>query len=608
MFNCVPNHPGLQLNGKSDKFAVMSTFLRLVVDMLPHPSGRICSEQINTWTILLRDPAVVKTTLITPFTEELMNSYMDHMVKIRWEDVDEHKHPQSDLMEASWDDENEYESWLSEFRSRCTQLFKLLGNVEPQIATSTLNKRTLILLRQHGDGAPHDHLHPGNNQLTRKSEAVMQLEGLLQPLDTALHGLPAWALKDNGNSNHSSKAAAVRESLSQLSNALVSWDPTYVWLKFRRAQLLEALKHFWIYQPANLLQGVHALLGYLSAADDWNAGGSELSGEIVSLRKKSGTSLVAVAKKVPHHLVPWIGQLSEVVRMQLSSNTLLAPNRMHLYEFLSCVATAVEDPIARSNFISNVLSDALSVLESSEFRQNVSSIESYLDWLGISEAATNPSSVANPQHVQQVSTSFERVFSAFSQVLSVGKRCHEAKRKQMGLIPFQVPSGGNIELNFPDEGPVSLKELAVEDPFVPLWPRIFPALLQILDVTLRLWHPTNQAKLLQDHMQRYAYAISDDEAFLSKVHDTTAGGVFGEGGTAGSVVAGVDRRHLNLLPRWSGWFNELRNTCFQMLGLLSGQRALFAPELAELYPRFVGVVANPENIRAMENRHLTQYL
>lgn len=604
-------YSGFQLNGKSDKFAAMSAFLRLLVDMLRHPSGRICSEQINTWTILLRDPAIVKTSLITPFAEELMNRYLDHMVKVRWEDVDEHKHPQSDLMEASWDDENEYDSWLSEYRSRCTQLFKFLGNVEPQIATSVLKKRTLMLLRQYGDGAPRDHLHPGNNQLTRKSEAVMQLEGLLQPLDTTLNGLPAWALKDDGNSTQSSKSAirsAVLESLSQLSNALVSWDPKYVWLKFRRAQLLEAMKHFWVYEPANLLQGVDALLGYLGAADDWNPGGSELSGEIVSLRKKSGTSLVAVAKKVPHHLVLWIGPLSDVVRRHLSSNALLAPNRMHLYEFLSCVATAVEDPITRASFISDVLSDAMSVLESAEFRQSVASIESYLDWLGISEAASNPSSVSNPQHVQQVSSSFERVFSAFSQILSVGKRCHEAKRKQMGLMPFKVTDGRNMDLNFPDEGPVSLQDLAMEDPFVPLWPRIFPALMQVLDVTLRLWHPTNQAKLLQDNIQRYVYAISDDEAFLSKVHDTTSGGVFGEGGTAGSVVAGVDRRHLNLVPRWSGWFNELRNTCFQMLGLLSGQRALFAPELAAMYPRFVGVVANPDHIRSMENRHLTQYL
>jgi hypothetical protein len=603
----------LQLNGKSDKFDAMSAFLRLLVDMLHHPSGRICGEQINTWTTLLRDPVLSKTNLLQPFAEELLNSYMDHIIRIRWEDVDEQTHPQAELIEASWDDEDEYDSWLSEYRSRCTQFFKFLGNLEPQMVASVLNTRTQTVLQRYGNGAPQDHLHPGNNQLTQKSEAIMQLEGLIQPLDTTLNGLPAWALETESNNKMSKRTqirSAVRESLSQLANALVSWNPTYVWLKFRRAQLLETMKHFWIYEPANLLQGVDALLGYLNAQDDWNPGGSEPSSEIVSLRKKSGVSLVAVAKKVPHHLVPWLSQLSEAVRRHLSSSTLLPPNRMHLYEFLSCVATAVKDPVARVGFVSDVLSDAISVLESAEFKQNVATPESFLVWLGVGEAGSNPSSVTNLQHVQQVTNSFERVFSALSQILSVGKRCHEAKRRLAGPIRLQSfpPATGNPGLNFPDEGPVSLQDLALEDPFAPLWPRILPALMQILDVTLRVWHPSHQAMLLQNNVQRYVYAISDDEAFLSKVHDTKAGGVFGEGGTAGSVVAGADRRHMNLVPRWSGWFNELRNTCFQMLGLLSGGRALFAPELGGLYPQFVAAIANPDHIRAMENRHLTQYL
>jgi hypothetical protein len=99
-------------------------------------------------------------------------------------------------------------------------------------------------------------------------------------------------------------------------------------------------------------------------------------------------------------------------------------------------------------------------------------------------------------------------------------------------------------------------------------------------VTLSAWRPEHQAIFLQNRYQRYAYAISDDEAYLSKNQSaaSSGGGVFGEGGTAGSVVAGPDRRDMNLVPKWSGWFNELRNTCFQLFGLLAAQRVLFAPE------------------------------
>ena len=104
------------------------------------------------------------------------------------------------------------------------------------------------------------------------------------------------------------------------------------------------------------------------------------------------------------------------------------------------------------------------------------------------------------------------------------------------------------------------------------------------------------------------FAISDDEVYLAKKQEKGNNGVFGEGGTAGSVVRGWDRRQDNLAPRWSGWFNELRNTCFQLMGLLAAQRVLFAPEISGIFPQFVAVVSDPVHIRSMEHRHFSQYM
>lgn len=64
----------------------------------------------------------------------------------------------------------------------------------------------------------------------------------------------------------------------------------------------------------------------------------------------------------------------------------------------------------------------------------------------------------------------------------------------------------------------------------------------------------------------------------------------------------------NLIPKWSGWFNELRNNCFQLLGLVCAQRAIYAPEVSHLFPQFVSVVVKQEHLRSMEHRHLTQYI
>lgn len=383
--------------------------------------------------------------------------------------------------------------------------------------------------------------------------------------------------------------------------------------------MLDSLKTYWNHDPSTLLPAIESLFGYLSAPDEWrsspttdNGEESNLSGETTGLRKKSGVALVSISKKVPHHLVPWLSQLSEATSALLSSHKLLPMTEMHLYEFLSCVATAVGEPVARSNFVANVLASSLSTLESLEVKQSISSVDNLLVSVGITQDAVLQTRVTDPENVKTVTNKYCRLFSSVNQLLSVGKRCHEAARKRnKNFIPLQDLDITVAELrpsHFPDEGPVSLRDLALNDPFAPLGPRILPIVTQILDVTLEMWHPERQAALLQNPVQRYALAISDDEAYLSQKHDSKNGGVFGEGGTAGSVVAGIDRRALNLVPRWSGWFNELRNTCFQLLGLFAGERVLYAPELSDFFPKFVSVVANPAHLRAMEHRHLNQFL
>jgi hypothetical protein len=296
---------------------------------------------------------------------------------------------------------------------------------------------------------------------------------------------------------------------------------------------------------------------------------------------------------------------------------------MNLYEFLSVVATAVEDPVQRANFIGNVLGDALNTLQSAEAQEALASVDNFVAAIGISQAGNNPASVTDISNVKTVTDRFSRLFSAFNELLSVGKRCHEAAKKRTnggipiaassGAVNISIPKGMSIleaaeKLHFPDEGPVSLQDLARDDPFVPLWPRILPHMLRMLDIMFRLWHPRRHADFLRDPVQRYALAISDDDAFMARKNDGKNGGVFGEGGTAGSIIPGTDRRDMNLAPRWSGWLNEMRNALFQMLGLLAGQRVLYAPEVAEFYPQLVAVVTDPENLRAMEHRHCTQYL
>ena len=565
-------------SGRGAKFDGVSAYLRLLSEMMSHPSSLICGEQLNMWVGLLRDPAIVRTNVLSQHLETVLVAYMNHVVKIRWEDVWDQTHPFAALIEASWDDDDEYNEWLGNLRSKASQLYKSIGNTEPQIASTVIHMKICNLLNKHCNGEPRDKLNPANNELTKDSTACIEFEGATQPLEYILHGLPPWAT-DNGNYDQKRTGirSTIRPLLSEMANMLVSWNPNDIWLKFRRTTLLESLKHYWAHEPSTLPTGVDSLLMYLSTQD--NPPREEPSEDVVGLRKKSGVSLVAVAKVVPNLLVPWLSQLSDRAKSLLSSGTLSSINEMHLYEFLSCVATAVENPGDRANFLADVLANSIRTLESPNVQNSIQSVDGLLSFMGISQAGADYSCVTNREFVKKVTADFQSMFSSLNQLLSVGKRCHEAARKRPnGGLPVQNLSpiiDDSMTQNFPDEGPVSINDLAYNDPFVPLWPKLLPTLLQILDVTLQVWHPECQTTLLRNNVQRYALAISDDEAFLATKKDSSVGGVFGKGGTAGSIVSGLSRRDVNLTPRWSGWFNELRNNCFQLLGLMCAQRVSF---------------------------------
>lgn len=511
---------------------------------------------------------------------------------------------------------------MTDFRSKTSTLFRSIGSCVPDVAATVLNDRIRSTIATYGANPNDVHIDPTNKQLTKKSTSVIKFEALCQPVESVLSEIPDWAQSPNIKGAKETKRqqktrAVVQAAVSEMSTSIVNWSPTFVWLKCRHAALLEALRHFWKQNPSTLLQGVDRLLNYLGLPDEWNpsqATDQRESPEMAGLKKRSGVALVSIAKQVPNHLVMWLSQLSEATRRLLASDALAHHIQMYLYELLTCVSAAIEDDRVRVNFISDVLSDAIGVLEAPEIQQAVESPESLLGALGVTRAGSEPASVADEDHVNQVSRFYARLFNPLNRLLHVGRRCHEAGNKKTILGGLQLnclpPFGGVGEpLLPPDEAALSIAQLCLSDPFVPLWQRILPILLKTYCATLGAWKFTFQVQLLQNSTQRYLLAISDDEAYMAKDQNSTnSGGVFGEDGTAGSVIAGLDRRKKNLLPRWAGWMNELRSTCFQLFGLLMVQRVLYSPEHSLAYPEIVRVLADPVLLRSMEHRHMNQFL
>ncbi len=173
--------------------------MRLLVDMLNHPSGRVCGEQTNLWLSFLRDPQIASTsTTISPFFREVLLAFMAHTVRIRWSDVEDGIHPFSALLEGSWDVAEEYELWLIELRSKTSFLFKSIAHYDPLLAASTITAKILELIATRGNGEPRDHTDPSSGRLTEVSESYIEFEGIQPAFDNILHGIPEWALMEIG--------------------------------------------------------------------------------------------------------------------------------------------------------------------------------------------------------------------------------------------------------------------------------------------------------------------------------------------------------------------------------------------------------------------------
>ena len=210
-----------KLQNCGQKYDALCHYFALLNGLLSHPSGAVCSQQINLWTALLRDPQLPQSNILSQFLGGVLESFMKHVVKLRWADVEENIHPFADVLEKSWDDDvrdsksigflfclhklikhqcdslnqqEEYELWFAELRSKSTGLFRSIAHSEPEISTSYLCQKLEYLLDTHGNGEPRDHLDSSNN-LTMKSDAVIQFDGVTVPLEYILQGMPTWSLE-----------------------------------------------------------------------------------------------------------------------------------------------------------------------------------------------------------------------------------------------------------------------------------------------------------------------------------------------------------------------------------------------------------------------------
>jgi len=154
---------------------------------------------------------------------------------------------------------------------------------------------------------------------------------------------------------------------------------------------------------------------------------------------------------------------------------------------------------------------------------------------------------------------------------------------------------------------VRIAELAQHDPFVHNYPNLVQPILTILSLALQISYPAYRAVLLPNPVARYALSVSDEEAVVGSKKFSAGTNPMTEVEQHGFVIKGTNRKKCNLAPRWSGWLNELRNSPFQMLGLMCSTRAMWSPEVQPMYQHIVNVFSI-DNLKSMEHRQIVQLI
>ncbi len=560
----------------SNSHTILSTYLRLMVELTLHPSPIVAAMQLNTWILLCRDPQISRSPLLKPYSQTLLQQYLRVVKHLNWDAVDDGSDPLAPLYDESWCDVEDYENWLNNCRGLIGTLCRLLSSVDPVNCSAFLLSSVTSVLASHGNP-------PQAPEITSKSPSYIEIEALTTFFDNIVHTC-------------SSASKPPNTSLSSLCSIVVEWSPaSSSQLLLRRIIFLESLRHYLKIDSTTLPAAIESLLSTLSFRDSSCPAPvpithvDQLQPNSIVLRRRSGMALVAIGKICAEVLVPHISQLANKSIELLNSSTLLPPQKQHLIEFLTCVANAIPDQSNKSTFITSMLQESLNYFGTHDFQALTTSTDNFLAAMGILNASA--SSVTDPAVVNPISTQYSKLFSSLNQLLSVAKRCNESSNPcaQREIAGF--------------EGPVSLADLAAIDPFVHHWLTLLPVILSILTTTTRIFLPEIRAHLLSDPIARFALAVSDEEAIVATKKFTATSNPMEEVELHGFVIKNTNKRKCNLAPRWPGWLNELRNTPLQMLGLLASSRSLFSPEFSPHYQSFVDFFS-PANLKIMEHRHM----
>jgi len=395
--------------------------------------------------------------------------------------------------------------------------------------------------------------------VTVQSEAYRQFEGLVNPLDRILGGIPE---PQQGNEVD----VALVQNVGWLLTVLLEWRVTDPLLLYCHCLLLEGFKRFYRYFDQQLWTVLERLFTYMEYRDPALAGQvfpnasqlmKHLSPEAVQVRRRGSNSLTEICNTVPDIVVPFLGELCTRCRALMVKGEVSDSQRPMLIEMLVVVANAIADPVQRMTFVGELVADSEGYWESAATCQALASVPAFLQLFGVGVGEGGREGGAQgglhmPQTAEEWDEAHDRthaLLGALNTFLGVTRRL---KVPQQDDISSKDPTLAGIARVLICDS-LSLEELVHINPFVPVWVRILPNLLALFRVLHGMWTPDVRRELLSHPHARHLLSLNDDEV-LSRVK---AGGARPPQATVG--VGG------NQYRKWPTWLNQIRQSAYQLL-------------------------------------------
>ena len=111
--------------------------------------------QLNMWLVLFRDPQLQAAQLLNIHIPSLFSAIMIANVKLNYDvDVYSSSTPLREILEESWDDEDEYKKWLHDTRGMLSMLMRIVAVADPASASLLLQNTIYQKLSEHGSPPP----------------------------------------------------------------------------------------------------------------------------------------------------------------------------------------------------------------------------------------------------------------------------------------------------------------------------------------------------------------------------------------------------------------------------------------------------------------------